>query len=505
MPDISFDEAMSKFPFVMALIGLIVSGFKITIASRSEQWDELYVTNIKKMNEFKQKKAVDPRIPNESCLLSMLFISIGRCLPWYMKKETLNEKVLSQIDSCMSKANAKISEGDTSFEPLLAPLGLPKVAIMPRRLKPMEVRLLGGRKMPDRVEVSLSFFPHEANESAGILKSQEAQFVADLMGSSTDKPSVTLQCALKTKTKDCNVLLHKSRRNACVMSAEDLANGLLAFLPRAKLIEVHTERGKENIFSIPCPCCETLKAATLPLSLLPSSASASAAAAGGGGSGHGEAEESHRTNLVRGYVHSINISAKELNELLKVHGRKDCMEAIKLGFGQAAENTPGFHTFTCPNEACKMHTNTVPFRVAKSCSGCISSFKELHTGYLHRYECHKCHTVGCALCGKDAASHVNGLCGAATEEMAARVLGQKPCPGCKAWTEKEGGCRHMTCKCGTHWCWDHEEAWDKGWQGMGHDRLHGSYSCPGYEAKVAAGEARREGESVSGPGHTINT
>jgi len=87
--------------------------------------------------------------------------------------------------------------------------------------------------------------------------------------------------------------------------------------------------------------------------------------------------------------------------------------------------------------------------------------------------------------------------------MAARALGQKPCPGCKTWTEKQGGCRHMTCRCGTHWCWDHEEAWDKGWQGMGHDRLHGSYSCPGYEAKVAAGGAGRE--SVSGPEHTINT
>lgn len=27
------------------------------------------------------------------------------------------------------------------------------------------------------------------------------------------------------------------------------------------------------------------------------------------------------------------------------------------------------------------------------------------------------------------------------------------CPSCKAVTEKSAGCNHMTCRCGTHWCW----------------------------------------------------
>jgi len=65
--------------------------------------------------------------------------------------------------------------------------------------------------------------------------------------------------------------------------------------------------------------------------------------------------------------------------------------------------------------------------------------------------------------------------------------GEKQCPGCKKiWTFKIDGCRHMTCPCGSHWCWEHEETWEKGWQGMGHDRLHGSYECPGYDAQHAA-------------------
>jgi len=29
----------------------------------------------------------------------------------------------------------------------------------------------------------------------------------------------------------------------------------------------------------------------------------------------------------------------------------------------------------------------------------------------------------------------------------------KECPHCKAKTQKSYGCGHMTCICGTHWCW----------------------------------------------------
>jgi hypothetical protein len=29
----------------------------------------------------------------------------------------------------------------------------------------------------------------------------------------------------------------------------------------------------------------------------------------------------------------------------------------------------------------------------------------------------------------------------------------RKCPGCKVPTQKAYGCDHMTCPCGTHWCW----------------------------------------------------
>lgn len=35
----------------------------------------------------------------------------------------------------------------------------------------------------------------------------------------------------------------------------------------------------------------------------------------------------------------------------------------------------------------------------------------------------------------------------------ARDSTAKPCPGCKILTEKAGGCNHMLCRCGVHWCY----------------------------------------------------
>lgn len=42
----------------------------------------------------------------------------------------------------------------------------------------------------------------------------------------------------------------------------------------------------------------------------------------------------------------------------------------------------------------------------------------------------------------------------------------KPCPQCKAKTERSGGCMHMTCTvCKTDWCWMCEKEWNRDCQG----------------------------------------
>jgi hypothetical protein len=85
-----------------------------------------------------------------------------------------------------------------------------------------------------------------------------------------------------------------------------------------------------------------------------------------------------------------------------------------------------------------------------------------------RRPCLACHATLCADCGswfgdenhdKDhrdrscafmRALAVDGLEGAT---MAMIAEESKRCPGCRANTQKNDGCDHITCRCGAHWCW----------------------------------------------------
>lgn len=49
---------------------------------------------------------------------------------------------------------------------------------------------------------------------------------------------------------------------------------------------------------------------------------------------------------------------------------------------------------------------------------------------------------------------------------AARLVVVRQCPRCKVETVKTGGCNHMTCRCGTHWCWVCGEAQQSGSGGV---------------------------------------
>ena len=46
-------------------------------------------------------------------------------------------------------------------------------------------------------------------------------------------------------------------------------------------------------------------------------------------------------------------------------------------------------------------------------------------------------------------------------EFNAQMLGPnvKQCPGCRVRTYKDGGCNHMTCRCGHQYCWLCMRAW----------------------------------------------
>ena len=40
-----------------------------------------------------------------------------------------------------------------------------------------------------------------------------------------------------------------------------------------------------------------------------------------------------------------------------------------------------------------------------------------------------------------------------------RTTNSRMCPGCSMWVERTSGCNHMTCRCGTEWCYVCETPW----------------------------------------------
>lgn len=85
-----------------------------------------------------------------------------------------------------------------------------------------------------------------------------------------------------------------------------------------------------------------------------------------------------------------------------------------------------------------------------------------------------CGHASCWTCGQ--AAHEPATCAQAltwTEELA-KLRAAAPvsdrrwlqrnarqCPGCGAFIQRTGGCNHMTCACGKHWCWECRRDWSE--------------------------------------------
>ncbi|KAI9658326.1 MAG: hypothetical protein M1821_002459 [Bathelium mastoideum] len=69
--------------------------------------------------------------------------------------------------------------------------------------------------------------------------------------------------------------------------------------------------------------------------------------------------------------------------------------------------------------------------------------------------CDHCDHITCRLCRTPA--HGNRVCpqdeGARQVERLANDRGWRRCPGCGEMVERDYGCNHMTCRCGSQWCY----------------------------------------------------
>jgi hypothetical protein len=87
-------------------------------------------------------------------------------------------------------------------------------------------------------------------------------------------------------------------------------------------------------------------------------------------------------------------------------------------------------------------------------------FKRVAHNIPRRERCTKCFiSEFCVNCGKT--SH-GGACDIQPDESSREWIDQntKPCPVCNSNVLKDGGCNHMSCTCGAHFCWLCNEQYD---------------------------------------------
>ena len=100
---------------------------------------------------------------------------------------------------------------------------------------------------------------------------------------------------------------------------------------------------------------------------------------------------------------------------------------------------------------------------------------KLEQGYYHGWctRCNKVREVAARACAVAEPNISNWVCEDCRRPPAKDVL-CKECPSCTVMTERIAGCNHITCPCGTHWCFECREGFDQADQTYTHMRAeHG--------------------------------
>jgi hypothetical protein len=153
--------------------------------------------------------------------------------------------------------------------------------------------------------------------------------------------------------------------------------------------------------------------------------------------------------------------------------QKMCLQCCNRWYGS---NSVGSllheRSLTCPLCARRPSDRTfsrIDSRLIMLENSCKNLNAEQYYGWCRR--CIKPGEICARVCARDAPQIENFMCNVCKAFLQTDVNRNliKKCPMCSQETEKTGGCNHITCNCGCHWCWICE------WHNSDHHSNEGIY------------------------------
>lgn len=180
------------------------------------------------------------------------------------------------------------------------------------------------------------------------------------------------------------------------------------------------------------------------------------------------------------------------SELVPSCGRKGCIQRICFGCAKSwyGKNIPGKIIYQratmcqfCSRIPAPHLLDKIDRRLIDLAYSITKNHLNIDTYYAWCYSCFKLHEVGRQECSAEAPVLNNFKCHSCQNSSPEIIT--KECPQCKVKTEKIGGCNHIKCPCGSHWCFEcgiHSDTSEEVYKHMWniHGRIY-DYDTPEYE------------------------
>jgi IBR domain len=180
------------------------------------------------------------------------------------------------------------------------------------------------------------------------------------------------------------------------------------------------------------------------------------------------------------------------SELVPACGRKGCIQRVCVACSKSwyGKNTPGNLIYQratmcqfCSRVPAPQVLDRIDRRLVNLAFSIANHHLDMDAYYGWCTVCFKPHEIARHECAVEAPTLSNFKCPSCQNQ--APEVKAKPCPSCTTMVEKIGGCNHIKCNCGAHWCFECStqcESYDATYKHMWdvHGRIF-DYDAPNYD------------------------